>query len=123
LRVLEERRPGHRQAHRGEGAPRRGPGAGRRDGGELTGPTGGPAQPGVDEREPREATAADAAEVARLLHDFNNEFDTPSPGADVLAARLQVLLAGDETFAILAGRPAVAVALVTLRPNVWYAGR
>ena len=33
-----------------------------------------------------------------------------------------MLLATDETVAILAGIPAVAVALVTLRPNVWYAG-
>jgi GNAT superfamily N-acetyltransferase len=71
---------------------------------------------------PRLATVDDAAEVARLLHDFNEEFDTPSPGADVLARRLRVLLPGDETFAVLAGPPAVAVALVTLRPNVWYAG-
>ena len=76
-----------------------------------------------DDREPRLATVTDAAEVGRLLHDFNTEFDTPSPGADVLAGRLRVLLEGAETFAILAGDPAVAVALVTLRPNVWYAGR
>ena len=78
-----------------------------------------------DERRPRLATVDDAGEVARLLHDFNTEFDTPSPGVEVLAARLRVLLAGDETFAILAGAPpaAVAVALVTLRPNVWYDGR
>lgn len=61
--------------------------------------------------------------MARLLHDFNVEFSTPSPGPDVLAARLRLLLARDETFAILAGTPAAAVALVTLRPNVWYDGR
>ena len=72
---------------------------------------------------PRLATADDADEVARLLHDFNTEFETPSPGVEVLAARLRVLLAGEETVAILAGTPAVAVALVTLRPNVWYAGQ
>jgi GNAT superfamily N-acetyltransferase len=72
---------------------------------------------------PRLATVADAAEVARLLHDFNTEFDTPSPGVGVLAPRLQTLLAGDSTFAILAGTPSVAVALITVRPNVWYAGR
>lgn len=76
-----------------------------------------------DQPNPRLATADDADEVARLLHDFNSEFDTPSPGAEVLAARLRVLLAGDETIAILAGTPAVAVALVTLRSNVWYAGQ
>ena len=71
---------------------------------------------------PRRATPDDADEVARLLHDFNTEFDTPSPGVAVLAPRLRRLLAGNDTVAILAGRPAVGVALVTLRPNVWYAG-
>ncbi|CAN5423505.1 GNAT family N-acetyltransferase [soil metagenome] len=68
------------------------------------------------------ATAADAHEVARLLYDFNTEFDTPTPPPGVLADRLRSLLASDQTFAILVGRPAVAVALVTLRPNVWYSG-
>lgn len=72
---------------------------------------------------PRLATTADADEIARLLHDFNTEFDTPSPGPAVLAGRLRSLLAGDETFAILAGTPPVALALVTVRPNVWYEGR
>ena len=71
----------------------------------------------------RIAELGDAAEVARLLHDFNTEYDTPSPGPAVLTARLRVLLAGDDTMAILAGAPAVALALVTLRSNVWYDGR
>jgi len=71
---------------------------------------------------PRLATPSDADEVARLLHDFNVEFDTPSPGPSVLAPRLRELLAGDRTYAALAGTPSVAVALVTLRPNVWYTG-
>lgn len=71
---------------------------------------------------PRLATVADAAEVARLLHDFNTEFDTPSPGVEELADRLRELLASDSTFAIVAGEPGVAVALVTLRPNVWFRG-
>ena len=77
---------------------------------------------GDDRWSPRLATVEDAVEVARLLHDFNEEFDTPSPGVDVLAGRLRVLLAGDRTLAVLAGAPSVAVALVTLRSNVWYAG-
>jgi GNAT superfamily N-acetyltransferase len=77
---------------------------------------------GPDGRHPRLATVADADEAARLLHDFNTEFETPSPGPDVLADRLRDLLAGDRTLVVLAGSPAVAVAVVTLRPNVWYAG-
>ncbi|HEY9556554.1 MAG TPA: GNAT family N-acetyltransferase [Acidimicrobiales bacterium] len=77
----------------------------------------------ADELTPRLATPDDAADVARLLHDFNTEFDTPTPGAAVLTPRLRALLAGDSTFAILAGDPGLAVALVTLRTNVWYEGR
>jgi GNAT superfamily N-acetyltransferase len=86
----------------------------------------------ADQWPTRLATVEDAGEVARLLHDFNTEFDTASPGPDVLAARLRVLLAGDDTFALLAetadatgaaAAPAVGLALVTLRPNVWYDGR
>jgi GNAT superfamily N-acetyltransferase len=75
-----------------------------------------------DEFAPRLATVDDADEVAQLLHDFNVEFDTPSPGRDVLAPRLRELLAGPETYVVLAGRPSVAVAVVTTRPNVWYSG-
>jgi GNAT superfamily N-acetyltransferase len=71
----------------------------------------------------RRATPDDAERVAQLLHDFNTEFDTPSPGPDRLAARLRVLLAGPDTLALLGGSPAVAVGLVTLRPNVWYDGK
>jgi hypothetical protein len=63
---------------------------------------------------PRLAGLEDADEIARLLHDFNTEFDTPTPGVDALATRLRALLVGGETFAILAGRPAIAVALITL---------
>jgi GNAT superfamily N-acetyltransferase len=70
----------------------------------------------------RLATSADAGEIARLLHDFNTEFATPSPGLAVLAERLERLLAADATFAVLAGAPPRAVALVTLRANVWYDG-
>jgi GNAT superfamily N-acetyltransferase len=71
---------------------------------------------------PRVATVADADTVAALLDAFNREFDTPTPGPDVLAVRLRQLLAGDAVVAVLAGEPAAAVALLTLRPNVWYDG-
>ena len=77
----------------------------------------------TSEATPRLASPSDAPELARLLHDFNAEYDWPSPGVEVLTDRLERLLAGDDTFALLAGSPPVAVALVTLRPNVWYEGR
>ena len=72
--------------------------------------------------EVRRAGVDDADEIAAVLHAFNTEFDTPTPRPDVLAARLRILLATSTTFALLAGDPAVALALVTLRPSVWYDG-
>lgn len=77
----------------------------------------------VDERwRPRLASVDDAEEIAQLLHDFNSEFGEPTPDVAVLAARLRGLLSRDATFAIIAGEPAVGLALVTLRSNVWYEG-
>ncbi|MEV4686943.1 GNAT family N-acetyltransferase [Microbacterium sp. LWH3-1.2] len=70
----------------------------------------------------RRATVDDADVVARLLHDFNTEFDTDTPGPFVLAERLRRLLADGQTLALLGGEPASGVALLTLRPNVWYPG-
>ena len=69
---------------------------------------------------PRMATVAEAATVAQLLDVFNREYDTPTPGAAVLATRLKRLLAGADVIALLTGDPTVA--LLTLRPNVWYEG-
>ena len=77
----------------------------------MTGPSG-----------PRVAIAAEAATVATLLDAFNREFDTPTPGPDVLAPRLERLLAGADVIALLAGEPPAGVALLTLRPNVWHDG-
>ena len=70
----------------------------------------------------RRATPHDAARLAELLHAFNTEFDTETPGVEVLAERLRTLLGGTSTFAVLGGDPAVGVALVTLRSNVWSDG-
>jgi GNAT superfamily N-acetyltransferase len=58
--------------------------------------------------------------VAGLLHDFNREFGDPTPVPEVLARRLDGLLSGGSTLAMLAGEPIVGFALMTLRPNVWY---
>lgn len=70
----------------------------------------------------RVAGPEDARTVAELLDAFNREFDTPTPGPDVLVERLERLLAGDSTVAVLVGEPAVGFGLLTLRPNVWHDG-
>lgn len=70
----------------------------------------------------RTATPDDAPRIAELLHAFNTEFDSETPGVEVLTRRLRALLAGPSTFAVLGGEPAVGVALVTVRPNVWSDG-
>ena len=63
-----------------------------------------------------------AGTVAELLDAFNREFDTPTPGPDVLRTRLERLLDGGQVVALLVGDPAVGVAVLSLRPNVWYDG-
>lgn len=70
----------------------------------------------------RLATAADVDDLAALLHDFNTEFETPTPGAEVLAPRLRSLLGGSSTFAMLCGASPIGFGLVTLRWNVWFVG-
>lgn len=72
--------------------------------------------------EVRRATPADAAVVARLLDDFNREFDSPTPGPEVLARRVARLLAQGDVVALLTGEPPTGLAVLTLRPNVWYDG-
>ncbi|HEX5739991.1 MAG TPA: GNAT family N-acetyltransferase [Pilimelia sp.] len=70
----------------------------------------------------RAAGAADAPVVAALLDDFNREFGCPTPGPAVLAERLRRLLPGPDVAALLTGAPAVGVAVVSFRANVWYDG-
>jgi ribosomal protein S18 acetylase RimI-like enzyme len=70
----------------------------------------------------RRATAADAPDAARLLFDFNTEFATPTPPADVLAERLAELLERDEATVLLAGSGPDGLALLRFRPSL-YTGR
>jgi GNAT superfamily N-acetyltransferase len=70
----------------------------------------------------RIAGADDAGVVAELLHAFNEEFDTPTPGPSVLTERLRRMLARDDVLALLSGDPPAAVGLLTFRPGVWDAG-
>jgi ribosomal protein S18 acetylase RimI-like enzyme len=67
----------------------------------------------------RRATAADARAIGRLLHDFNTEYDDPTPGSDRLAERMRELLAGDDTAVLLGGDGPDGLAVLRFRPAIW----
>ena len=72
----------------------------------------------------RRATPADSALLARLLWDFNTEFETEVDDVDVLSVRFARLLELDDIVAVLAEDDGTAVgfALVSLRPAIWFDG-
>ena len=67
----------------------------------------------------RGATVADAELIGRLLHDFNSEFDEPTPGPRALAERFRELLASDETMVLLGGDGPHGLAVLRFRPGLW----
>jgi len=67
----------------------------------------------------RRAQTSDAAVLARLLHDFNTEYDDFTPGPEALERRLRVLLARGDITVMLAGEPPEALALLRFRPSLW----
>ncbi len=65
-------------------------------------------------------------EAGQLLHDFNVEYDEPSPPPAELAERLAELIGGDHVVVLLArskdDRSAVGVAVMRVQPSVWSRG-
>ncbi len=70
----------------------------------------------------RRATRQDAPAIGQLLHDFNREYDEPTPPAAAMAERIAELMdGGDETIVLLtdgADGPD-GVAVLRLRPGIW----
>src|SRR3712207_2265484 len=62
------------------------------------------------------------AAAARLLHDFNAEYDEPAPPPDVLATRLAWLVADGHVTVLLArtheNHDAVGVAVMRVQPSI-----
>ena len=76
----------------------------------------------MSERAPhavRRATAQDAADIGRLLHDFNTEYDDPTPGPERLAERITTLMAGGDTEVLLGGAGPDGVAVLRFRGAIW----
>lgn len=69
----------------------------------------------------RRAAAEDAPTVARLLHDFNTEFEEETPGVEALTGFIRPLLGSGEAAALLANE-AEGFSLWRLRPSP-YTGR
>ena len=74
--------------------------------------------------EVRRATADDAGVLARMLWDFNTEFETETDDADVLEVRFARLLVLPEMVAVIAedDDQAVGFSLLSLRPAIWFDG-
>src|SRR4051794_39634386 len=70
----------------------------------------------------RLAQIDDAVDVARLLHDFNTEYDEPTPDVATLTERTSRLLEEGEIKVLLAGDGPDGLALLRLRPGLWSAG-
>lgn len=76
----------------------------------------------VAEGDPRVARLAgpgDAEAVGGLLHDFNSEYDEPTPGPERLAERVCELLAGGDFDVLLAGDGPAGLAVLRFRPSIF----
>lgn len=69
----------------------------------------------------RRATPDDAPAVARLLHDFNTEYDDFSPGVEVLTANAFDMLADGDMIVLLAGDGPDGFGELRFRKSVWTA--
>jgi ribosomal protein S18 acetylase RimI-like enzyme len=67
----------------------------------------------------RRAGAADADAIGRLLHDFNREFDEPTPEPAWLAERVGRLIDEGELTVLLVGEGPDGLAVLRFRPAIW----
>ena len=67
----------------------------------------------------RQAGASDAHDAARLLHDFNTEYDEFTPGVAALTERLRELIGAGEATVLLGGEGPDGIAVVRFRPALW----
>jgi len=71
----------------------------------------------------RPAGDGDLGAVGRLLHDFNREFDEPTPAPSVLADRLGQLLDHGDTAILIAGDGPEGLVVLRFRGALWTGGQ
>lgn len=67
----------------------------------------------------REAVVEDAGAIARLLHDFNTEYEEETPPVAELTRHAERMLGEGEMTVLLAGHGPDGLALLRFRPSVW----
>lgn len=67
----------------------------------------------------RRASPDDAPLIAQMLHDFNAEFDVPTPGTEVLAKRVLAFIDNGAMTYLLGGNGPDGFAQISFRPTVW----
>ena len=70
----------------------------------------------------REAGLEDCDALGQLLHDFNREYDDPTPGPTALAERLRELLSTGDTVVLLCGAGPDGLAVLRFRRSIWTPG-
>ena len=70
----------------------------------------------------REAGLEDCDALGQLLHDFNREYDDPTPGPAALAERLRELLSTGDTVVLLGGAGPDGLAVLRFRRSIWTPG-
>ena len=67
----------------------------------------------------RRAQPEDADDIGKLLHDFNTEYDEPTPSPEQLAERFRSLLGQSHTEVLLANDEPIGVAVLRFVPSIW----
>jgi ribosomal protein S18 acetylase RimI-like enzyme len=70
----------------------------------------------------RRGEVGDCEAIGRLLHDFNSEYDDPTPGPAAMADRVRELLAEAEITVLVGGAAPDGLAVLRFRPALWTKG-
>jgi hypothetical protein len=70
----------------------------------------------------RTAGPGDVNSIGRLLHDFNREFNEPTPSPSVVADHFRLLIEGGDTLVLLGGAGPDGLAVLRFRLSIWNTG-